>query len=157
MDESMTSVNSSLSEEDLDSSVASNQSEQKRQPLKPKNSKVDPLRSKKSVQTGRVTKPTATKKKKSVLGGKGVSHAIKKPSKKLIQKKIKQREERLKRERVARMKEVRKEASRSIIKSATAEFGKSFFEDLVDDDKASNKKSQEVGQDLHPKAKRQRQ
>ena len=39
MDESMTSVNSSLSEEDLDSSVASNQSEQKRsrQPLKPKN------------------------------------------------------------------------------------------------------------------------
>ena len=108
-------------------------------------SKVDPLRSKKSVQTGRVSKPTTTKKKKSVLGGKGVSHAIKKPSKKLIQKKIKQREERLKRERVARMKEVRKEASRSIIKSATAEFKKSFFEDLVDDDKASNKKARRSG------------
>ena len=75
----------------------------------------DKLRSKKSLLSGRVVK-----KKKKVLGGKGCSHAIRKPSKKAIQKRIKEREEKLKKERLARIKESRKEASRSIIKSATS-------------------------------------
>jgi len=142
-DESMNSVDSDDDENQLNSSADSKKDDDRRQPLKPKNSKDDPLRSKKSIQSGRVgkTKVKPAKKKKSVLGGKGVSHAIKKPSKKMIAKRLKQREDRLKRERVAKMKESRKEASRSIIKSATAEFGKSFFEDLVDDDKASNRKA----------------
>ena len=73
------------------------------------------MRSKKSLLSGRVVK-----KKKKVLGGKGCSHAIRKPSKKAIQKRIKEREEKLKKERLARIKESRKEASRSIIKSATS-------------------------------------
>lgn len=149
-DESMSSVNSALSEDENQLDSSSNSKGDERQPLKPKNSKDDPLRSKKSVQSGRVTKTKV--KRKPVIGGKGVSHGIKKPSKKMMLKKKKQREEKEKKERVARMKEakraskeMRKEASRSIIKSATAEFGKSFFEDLVDDDKASNKKARRSG------------
>jgi len=135
----------------------------KRQPLKPKNSKVgskvddskSALRKRTNASVGKVTKvkavsAAATTKvvsRRKVAGNfnKGVSHAIKKPSKKLVMKRKKQREERLKKEAkkaiLAAAKENSNSASGKVIKAASAAFKKSFFEDLDDDDKSLNKKA----------------